>query len=128
MTKATEIHEETNLLSAVYQWLKCDKYHIITHADSDWTQPLARQRGQVKKCVKTGIQLGAQENISLEHCVQELSLSPSAGLQTFTGNDELWIKYCPQNLYQAFDFVGRAAKGKSEQGMFNEDFCAASSW
>ena len=49
------------------------------------------------------------ENVSLENCVQSLNLNPSDCLQTIT-SDELWLKYGPQTLKKAIDFIVRVVK------------------
>ena len=80
----------------------------------EWTQAIARQREQVKQCVKSGTQSRTRKNTSLQNCVQNLSLSTNDSLPTFT-DDALWKKCGAQNLHQAVDLVGRAVKVQSEK-------------
>ena len=54
-----------------------------------------------------------REYTSLEHCVQNLNLSPCESLPTLTG-DELLRKYGHQTFNKVSDFIGRVLKEKAK--------------
>ena len=117
-------------MACIYRWPKNEE-NAKTDALKDWTQALPK-REKAKTSVRTRSHLGTRENKDLGHCAQNLSLSPRTGQepssrmdQVYTG-DELWKHFRPQNLLQAWHFIGRVVEIKLEKRITYEGSAANS--